>query len=237
MLVGRSFFKEIRNSVFQLFFPHICEGCGSDLLNEESTLCLRCLSKLPCTDFSIHTNNPLEKIFWGRLPLNAGTSQYYFTKASLMQRLMHQLKYRGNKELGLQLGRLMGLTLQQSTRFAGVDALLPLPLFEKRQKLRGYNQATIICEGIAEVLQLEILEDVVVRVQHTDSQTKKGRIERWQNIEGKFLLHDSSVIRNRHILLVDDVITTGATLEACGIELLKEANVSLSIATLCFAAH
>lgn len=227
--------KEIQESILHLVFPHVCDGCGSDLLNVESRLCLRCLASLPETNFEQHSNNPVEKLFWGRLLLVNASAQFYFTKESLMQHLLHQFKYKGNKELGLQLGRLMGNALKSATRFQEVDALIPLPLFSSKEKRRGYNQATILCEGIAEMVNLPVLTTIITRPQHTETQTKKGRIERWRNIEGKFQLIDPFKIQNKHILLVDDVVTTGATLEACGNELLKADHVKLSIATLCKA--
>jgi ComF family protein len=228
--------KELKNSILHILFPHVCDGCGSDIIDEESSLCIKCIAELPETNFHLHANNPVEKIFWGRLPLICATAQYYFIKESMMQRLMHELKYKGNRELGKQLGRLMGYDLQKTNRFRKVDYLVPLPLFASKEKKRGYNQATILCEGIAEVVNTEIAKDVIVRTQYTETQTKKGRIERWQNIEGKFELITPEKIRNKNILLVDDVITTGATLEACGQELLQ-ATPKLSVATLCFASR
>lgn len=229
--------KEIRDSILHLAFPHICAGCGSDLLNEETVLCMRCVASMPETNFEIYPNNPVEKIFWGRLPLVHASAQFYFTKESLMQDLMHQFKYRGNKDLGLQLGRMMGVQLMKSDRFADIDALIPLPLFPIKEKRRGYNQAKLLCDGISEIMRIPVLDDVITRPEHTETQTKKGRIERWKNMEGKFILKNPSSINNRHVLLVDDVITTGATLEACGAELLKADNIQLSLATLCVASR
>jgi ComF family protein len=229
-------FKEIKESILHLLFPHVCAGCGSDILSEQNVLCMRCMNAMPETNFELHAGNPVEKIFWGRLPLTSATAQFYFTKESLMQHLMHQFKYKGNKELGLQLGRIVGSQLLLSNRFL-VDALIPLPLFPAKEKRRGYNQATLICQGIAEYMNVPVLQDVVIRPQHTDTQTKKGRIERWKNIEGKFVLAKPEAITNKHVLLVDDVVTTGATLEACGNELLKAPNSQLSIATLCMASR
>lgn len=227
--------REIKESLLHVVFPHVCDGCGSDLLNIESRLCIRCIASLPETNFEIHPNNPVEKDFWGRIPIINASAHLYFTKESLVQHLMHQLKYKGNKELGLQLGRLMGNSLKSADRFSNIDALIPLPLFPSKEKKRGYNQATVLCDGIAEILNLPVLNNIITRPQHTETQTKKGRIERWRNIEGKFQLTDPVKIQNKHILLVDDVVTTGATLEACGNELLKADNVKLSIATLCKA--
>jgi len=227
--------REIKESILHVVFPHVCDGCGSDLLNIESRLCIRCIASLPETNFEIHPNNPVEKDFWGRIPIVNASAHLYFTKESLVQHLMHQLKYKGNKELGLQLGRLMGNALKSADRFSDIDALIPLPLFPSKEKKRGYNQATVLCDGIAEILNIPVLNNVIIRPQHTETQTKKGRIERWRNIEGKFQLVDPLKIQSKHILLVDDVVTTGATLEACGNELLKADNVKLSIATLCKA--
>ena len=228
--------KETTNSVLHLLFPHICTGCGNDILNEKNVLCMRCIEAMPETNFEIHAGNPVEKIFWGRLLLIGATAQFYFTKESLMQHLMHQFKYKSNKDLGLQLGRMMGEQLLRSGRFE-VDALVPLPLFPARERKRGYNQATVLCEGMAEVMNVRVLDKAITRPQHTETQTKKGRIERWKNIEGKFILSRPDAICNKHILLVDDVVTTGATLEACGNELLQAENVKLSIATLCMASR
>jgi ComF family protein len=228
---------DIKESILHLLFPHVCEGCGTDVIGQDHFICLKCHSSLPKTDFHLYPNNPIEKIFWGRLPVTNATAQYYFTKSSAMQALMHQLKYRRNKELGVYLGRLMGYALNESNRFRYVDALVPLPLFPLKEKKRGYNQATILCEGIAEVLGKPVIKNAIIRTSHTDSQTKKNRVQRWENMEGRFELVGEEAIKGRHILLIDDVITTGATLEACGAELLKAENVQLSVATLCFSSR
>jgi ComF family protein len=230
-------FSEINESVLQLFFPHVCSGCGNDILSRESSLCMRCMAAMPETNFDIYPGNPVEKIFFGRLPLVCATAQFYFTKESLMQHLMHQFKYKGNKELGLQLGKIMGDRLKESGRFDSVNALIPLPLFPVKERKRGYNQATVLCKGMQESMGIPVIETAIIRPQHTETQTKKGRIERWKNIEGKFVLFNQDTIKNKHLLLVDDVITTGATLEACGTELLKAPGVTLSIATLCIASR
>ena len=229
--------KEIKDSLLHLAFPHVCEGCGTDNLQLEHLLCLRCSSSLPSTNFHLHANNPIEKIFWGRIPLTCATAQYYFTKESLMQHLMHQFKYKGNEEVGLFLGKLMGWAMKESNRFTNIDALIPLPLHKSKEHKRGYNQAAVLCEGISSVTNKPVWKDVVARPEQTETQTKKHRVERWQNMEGKFLLVNEPAIEDKHVLLVDDVVTTGATLEACGSELLKAKNLQLSIATLCFSFH
>ncbi len=231
-----SLLKEIKDSFLHLLFPHVCTGCGNDIINDTNELCMRCIAAMPETYFEIHAGNPVEKLFWGRLPLVGASAQFYFTKESLMQHLMHQFKYKGNKELGLQVGRMMGEQLKKSGRFE-VDALIPLPLFPARQRKRGFNQATVLCEGMAKIMNIPVWDDIITRPQRTETQTKKGRVERLKNMEGKFILSNPAIISNKHLLLVDDVITTGATLEACGNELLQDENVRVSLATLCVASR
>ncbi len=229
--------SNIKESILHLLFPHVCEGCGTDILGVNHFLCIRCLAELPKTEFHLYANNPIEKIFWGRLPVTHATAQYYFTKGSKMQHLMHGLKYKGNKELGLYLGRLMGHALAESSRFRYIDALIPLPLFPAKEQKRGYNQATVLCEGIAEIFEKPILKDVIIRTTQTDTQTKKNRIERWANMEGRFELVKPEAIKDKHVLLIDDVVTTGATLEACSACLMQADNTQLSLATLCFSSR
>src|SRR2546423_12843783 len=188
-------------ALLHLAFPHICEGCGSDRLETEHFLCLRCLAKLPETNFHLSTGNPSEKIFWGRIPISNVTAQYYFTKDSMIQRLMHQIKYRGHKELGRYMGKLMGYALIQSNWFSSIDAFVPMPLHKAREQKRGYNQATVLCEGLSEVLAKPIINNAIIRISQTESQTRKNRIERWQNMEGRFEFLNRSALEGRHILL------------------------------------
>lgn len=227
--------SHLKASVLHLLFPHVCEGCGTDVLAPAHFLCLQCHTALPRTEFHLYPGNPVEKLFWGRLPLTHATAQYYFSKGGLVQHLLHQLKYKGNQETGLYLGGLMGRALLETNRFQTVDALVPLPLHPAKEKKRGYNQAALLCQGIAGVLAKPVLKDVVVRTMHTESQTQKNRVQRWQNMEGRFALTKPEAVEGRHLLLVDDVLTTGATLEACGLELLRAKEVELSLATLCYS--
>lgn len=226
--------KSIINDFSHLFFPHVCAGCGSDNISRQSPLCLHCVNRLPLTNFHLYANNPAEKYFWGRMPVEGAASLCHFTDGSLVQHLLHQLKYRGHKEAGFFLGRMMGNSLQASGRFGGIDVLVPLPLFASRQKKRGYNQSEVLCSGMAAILRLPVITDAVMRLTATETQTHKNRIERWKNMEGKFELVRAGALAGKHILLVDDVITTGATLEACGQALLKAKGVKLSIATLAY---
>ncbi len=235
--IQRMKIREMAESFSHLFFPQVCAGCGSDLIGAEQWLCLECLRQLPATDFAFHAGNPVEKIFWGRVNCLAASAHYYFTKNAALQHVLHQFKYNGKKQLGHYFGRIMGKALQQSGRFADIDMLVPLPLFASREKRRGYNQAAVLCEGIESVMKLPVVKDLVIRTTATETQTHKNRIERWQNIEGKFELKDAERLQHKHILLVDDVITTGATLDACATELLKKADVRISIATLAYTMN
>jgi ComF family protein len=219
-------------SLLHLFFPHVCAGCGSDIISDKHALCLRCLSNLPITNFYQQAHNPVEQIFYGRLAIRNGAAGYFFTKDSLIQTLLHQLKYKGNQDIGFYMGTLLGGFLANNDRFAEVDALVPLPLNPKREKKRGYNQATALCNGIASVWNKPVIDKVAIRKIYTETQTKKGRITRWENMDGVFAIANPSTIANKHILLVDDVVTTGASLEACGAEILKVPGTTLSIATL-----
>jgi len=218
-----------------IFFPHLCIGCGTDLLDGNQMICFHCSHKLPTTNFEIYPDNPVERIFWGRATILSAMSQYYFTKNSVLQQILHQLKYKGKKEIGSHFGRILGESIFRSGRFNDIDSIVPLPLFASREKKRGYNQAAVLAEGISSVLHLPVLKTCIERTAATETQTQKNRVERWQNISGRFRLKNKEEIDGKHILLVDDVITTGATLDACVNEILRGANVRVSIATLAYA--
>src|SRR6266498_3377724 len=220
------------NHFTHLFFPHVCEGCGTDILENGSLLCAECLLKLPQTNFIAEPDNPVEKIFYGRIKVEAAGSAFYFTKHSLLQHLIVQLKYRGNKDMGFYFGKLLGYQLVQSNRFNNIDAIIPLPLNRRKERKRGYNQAAIIAEGITSVWPKLVLKNNVQRMIFTETQTHKDRITRWQTMEGVFENIDKESLTNKHLLLIDDIVTTGATLEACGAKLLEIPGTKLSIVTV-----
>ena len=221
--------------VFHLMFPHICLGCGSDILDHDNFLCLECINDLPVTNYAQHANNPAEKLFWGRVPVTAAMCAFYFTKVSIMQNLIHEFKYKGNKEIGKFLGNMIGRSIEGSNRFKEISVIVPLPLFIEKEKRRGYNQAKILCDGISEILDLDVWTNHVIRIVDTETQTKKKRIQRWKNVEKTFRVLHPEALEGRHVLLVDDVITTGSTLEACASEILKVKNTKVSIAALAMA--
>ncbi len=228
--------KNIYHSFTHLFFPHICAGCASDLLKTTDLLCIQCIDKLPHTEFEKHPNNPIEKIFIGRLPIDAAHSEFYFNKGELMQHLVHEFKYKGNKEIGIYLGKMMGEKMVLSNRFKNIDYLIPLPLFADKEYKRGFNQATVLCDGISLAMNIPVLTKVVTRIKFTETQTKKHRTERWENVAESFNVANPTILENKNIMLVDDVITTGATLDACAQKIAKISGTKISIATLTTAS-
>jgi ComF family protein len=219
-------------SVLHLFFPYTCCGCGSDLLTENILFCIHCQSSMPITHFEYHTANPIEKIFWGRVQIHSAAAHLYFTSGSQVQHSLHLLKYKGRKEIGIYFGQQMGESLKQSSRFSDCEIIIPLPLYAAREKKRGYNQAFMIANGISQKLKIPVLNDVVSRIKKTETQTHKSRIQRWKNMESTFEISARLQISGKHVLLVDDVVTTGASLEACAQVLLDCPGVKVSIACL-----
>jgi len=228
--------RSFLSDAMHLLYPHHCLGCGSDILAKTELLCLRCIYELPHTRFEKFQHNPVEKIFWGRFPFRAAHSEFYFSKGQLIQHLMHELKYHGNLAIGEWLGALMGKILLQSGRFSGIDYLLPLPLYPDRERQRGYNQAEIICRGLSLSMHIPQQRGNLVRTRNTSTQTKKHRTERWDNVSGGFRVQDPDVLAGKHVLLVDDVITTGASLEACARAMLAVPGIQVSLATLAIAS-
>lgn len=222
------------NDFTHLFFPHNCLGCGSDVLANGAVLCMQCFSQLPDTGFIQQPNNPVEKIFYGRTNIQAAGSAFYFTKESMIRNLMVELKYRDNKEAGYFMGKLLGMQLAATERFNTVDAIVPLPLNAKKERKRGYNQAAVIAEGIQAEWSRSILTKAIGRKIFTNTQTQKGRIERWENMQDVFEVTDAGALAGKHILLIDDVVTTGASLEACAAPMLQVPGVTISIATVAY---
>lgn len=217
-----------------LVFPHQCKGCGADYISINEYLCTKCIAELPVTMFLHVRNNPVEKIFAGRIKIENAGALYYFTKMSLMQHLIFQLKYNGDKNAGYFLGRQLGKALSISGRFDGPDIILPIPLHPRRAYERGYNQASLIAEGIKMHVKGSIIDHAVIRKEYTKTQTQENRTGRWENMMNSFEVVAPEALENKHILLVDDVVTTGASLEACGASILKIPGTKLSIATVAY---
>lgn len=216
-----------------LFYPRLCEGCSKPLLAEEEVLCLNCsIYNLPRTAYHhIHENETYMR-FAGRVPIEKATSLAYFTHDGLLQHLLHGLKYNDKKEIGRYLGCQLGYDLQQVGWATGIDAIIPVPLHPKKEALRGFDQVALIAEAAGEVLGIPILAKAIRRIKFTESQTRKSREERMLNVDGAFELAQPQLVSGKHILLIDDVLTTGATLEACALVLKQARDVKISIASI-----
>jgi ComF family protein len=223
------------SNFLELIFPTLCVTCGNRLVIQERFLCIDCWLDLPVSNFHLHSGNKVEQLFWGRVKIEFATAYFSFNKGSNYQHLIHFIKYKGMKELGFETGRRFGISLLKSTDFCSVDYIVPVPLHPKKEKKRGYNQSEWIAKGISEAMKIPISVDNLQRNLHTSTQTRKNRFERWENVENIFESTRPEEFEGKHILLVDDVVTTGSTLESCALQLLQIKNVKVSIATLAFA--
>ncbi len=215
-----------------LFYPHLCAACGEKTPPRGEVVCVSCLYKLPKTHFHLQKDNPFTQRFWGRLPLEAGAALFFFAQGSRTQELIHRLKYKNRREIGIQMGKLYGSELREAEGFRQIDLIVPVPLHPKKEWTRGYNQSALFAQGLSESLNKPWLPKGLQRRSYAESQTQKSRMERLENIAQAFTVGDNKALQGKHILLVDDVLTTGATLEACGLCLLEVPDVRLSMATL-----
>lgn len=220
-----------------LLYPAYCSGCGHALLKYEKAICSTCQTHLPRSGFHDSENNPVEQLFWGRVPLHSATAFLRMARKGPVHRMIHELKYRQNPETGVFLGKLFGLELKASTRMNQFHFILPVPLHPEKEYRRGYNQCEKIAEGLSNSLQVPMLTNALRRTEYTESQTRKSRYERWENVGQLFAVSSEKKLNNKHILLVDDVITTGATIEACAQQLVAIDGLQLSIAALAFPIH
>ena len=218
-----------------LFFPSLCYLCERRKPMRGHRLCARCLALLPRTNFHLWPDNPFAERFWGRIPLYAGAACFFFRKGGLARKLVHKLKYEGHKELGIWAGREYGQELREAPVFSEVDCILPVPLHRKKLLQRGFNQSVCFAKGLAESMGIPWYSGVLVRESYTDTQTRKSQMERLRNVGDAFAVRHTKTLKNRHVLLVDDVLTTGATLEACALTLLKVPGVKISMATIALA--
>ncbi len=222
------------SSLCQLFYPRFCASCGAGFQGEEEVLCLHCLMALPYTGHYQAGDNAALQIFTGRISVERASSFLYFTRNGIVQNLLHQLKYKDRQDIGLFLGRLLGEELAKQDWFYDIDGIIAIPLHRKKRNTRGYNQADCVARGLSEASGVPVLKGILVRKRNTRSQTRKTRLERMENMEDVFLLKCKTAYK--HILLVDDVLTTGATLEAGAKALLQNAGTRVSIATLALAS-
>jgi ComF family protein len=217
-----------------LVFPRYCAACGNALYRNEDVLCMGCHADLPRTGFHLDPENEVAQIFWGRVPVVNATSFIYFVKGSKYQQILHELKYNGQKKIGPVMGQMFGSELK-NTPFSTADIIIPVPLHPSKLRKRGYNQSELIAAGMGEVLHLPVETSAISRAIDTSTQTHKSRYERWENVRYIFHCENPGVLKDKHVLLVDDVITTGATLEACASCLIPVEGIKISLASLAFA--
>ncbi len=219
----------------ELFFPKICIICGNKLVTQEKFLCLDCTHDIPRTNFQTDPDNKAAQLLWGRVRAENVFSFYYFRKGSKYQKLVHSIKYKGLSDLGYEAGRWIGGALSANPSLTDFDIVVPVPLHPKKEKQRGYNQSEWIARGISDSLGKTIVTDNLIRLVYSSTQTRKHRFERWKNVENIFSVKNAQSFENKHLLLVDDVLTTGSTLESCSTGLLKIPGVKISVATLAYA--
>lgn len=221
--------------IVDLLFPKVCYACLNLLNDNEKTICVDCRHDLPVTNFHFDNDDTVAKVLYGRAKIVNGTALFRFEKKGLVQQLIHGLKYKGYENIGYSLGNWLGGELKDLDGYKSVDVVIPIPLHKNKLKKRGYNQVAKFGQQIAVALNAHYEDDVLVKITNTTSQTTKNRLTRWNNADELFTLKNAKTIENKHVLLVDDLITTGATLEACISVLSKAKNIKISIATMAIA--
>ncbi|MFY9243003.1 MAG: ComF family protein [Polaribacter sp.] len=225
---------KVLKDLFNIFYPDLCAVCEQQLVTNETTICTSCRHDLPLTNFTDYKNNKVTQTFYGKVIIDKGYSLLFYRKEGITQKLMQELKYRNNEEIGVFFGNWIGKMLQENQEFNKIDYIIPVPLHPKKFRERGYNQVTKFGEKLSEHLEIPFVEYNLVRISATKTQTLKERFERFKNVDTKFLLKNPEKFKNKNILLIDDIITSGATLEACAKEFLKSSNCTISILTMAY---
>lgn len=228
--------RQYIHDFLSLIQPELCFACSTPLAAGEKVICLDCLYHLPKTGFHLDPDNPVAKIFWGRYPVENAAACFHFRKGGKLQHLMHQFKYRKHPEIGHFIGEYYGNELKQSDVFVRTDIVIPVPLHWKKMRKRGYNQSEVFGQGIAASMQVPLDSGQLVRQEFTETQTRKSRFNRWKNVENKFVVREPEKLKGLHVLLVDDVVTTGATLEACCHAFDEVKDAKISIAAIAYAS-
>lgn len=226
--------NNIVSDFINLIYPRICLICGENLIRHENQICLKCIQNIPRTHFHLHPDNPVEKRFWGKVEVFRASSFFFFEKGSPFRKLLHELKYKDNPEIGVIMGRLAASELLQSADFQSITTIVPVPLHPNKLRKRGYNQSECIARGLSEILEKPVELNLLKKIHENTTQTRKGVYERFENTTGIFEAL-TEIGADEHLLLVDDVLTTGSTLEACVAALLQKGNVKVSIFTLAVA--
>jgi ComF family protein len=230
-----SYIYDLWDDFISLLFPRLCYGCGNHLMRNEILICTECYVVIPRTGYHKEKDNPVARLFWGRCMIEKAAAFSFYNKGSRIRILIHNLKYKGIKEIGFELGRIYGLSLGSSGFTSDIDLILPVPLHASKKRIRGFNQSELISKGISDVTGLPVDISSLSRTTVSETQTRRSRYDRWVNVEGIFCVSVPDGLRGKHILLVDDVITTGSTIESCANELLKIDGVKVSVVALAYA--
>ena len=223
------------NYLLNLFFPKVCAGCHALLMSNETVICTRCRHEIPLTQYYLDTNNEAVKKFYGKIEIQHASAFLYFNKKGIVQELIHNLKYKGHQEIGTVLGNWCVEDLKELNLETPFDVIIPVPLHKRKFRERGYNQVTSFGKALAEGLNITFDDSVLYRKKYSKTQSKKNLLGRSENIENIFDVHISEENKNKHFLIVDDVLTTGATLEACSRALLKIPGAKISIVCMAMA--
>lgn len=227
--------RDFAGGFLHLLYPELCVACEHDLPLRDSCFCLRCRLKNNPFEMSSPGDNEFTTRLWGRLPMEWGVSAYHFTRKSPIQKALHQLKYHNKPDIGWMLGREFGKRMLDAGLTRGLDGIVPVPLHPRKERERGYNQSAVFAQGISESCNLPVLGKSLLRKTFTSTQTRKKRMERFENVGDVFVVEHAHLLQGKHLLLVDDVLTTGATLEMCGSRLLEVPGTRLSLATIAIA--
>lgn len=224
--------SNIANDINTLLFPKACFGCNARLIGGENHLCTVCRHQLPLTEYTFNEENPVDRIFYGRINVKKASSFLHFTDFGIVKNLIHNLKYRSQEHIGEFLGSWYGQIIKENNHLPRIDYVIPVPLHRKKLRKRGYNQTALFANQLAQHLNTEYLENVLIKTANTRTQTKKNRLARWYENKSLYIITNPGLIKNKTVLLVDDVITTGATMELCGDTLLKAGVANLFIASM-----
>ena len=227
---------DLWDDFISLLFPRLCYGCGNHLVRNESLICTECYVMIPRTNYHLEPDNPVAQLFWGRCRIEKAAAFSYYTRDSRIRKLIHQMKYKGAREIGAELGRIYAVSLMSSKFLDDIDMIIPVPLHPSKVRQRGFNQSDEISQGISSVSGLPVDTATLVRKTVTQTQTRKSRYDRWTNVSDIFFVTDEDKLKGRHVLLVDDVITTGSTIEACADEILKTEETKVSVVAIAFSA-
>lgn len=223
---------KILNDINRVLLPPVCFGCNAHLIRGEQHLCTVCRNDLPLTDYTFNEENPIDRIFYGRINLKKASSFLFFTENGIVKQLIHHLKYKNQEQIGTFLGDWYGQIVKNDDALGVIDAVVPVPLHKKKLTKRGYNQVANFAKRLAFHLNTDYVDNILIKTANTKTQTTKGRIGRWQSDKALYTLTDSKYFKNKNILLVDDVITSGATMEICSKALQETEGITVQITSM-----